>query len=211
MSTTAMSSDDQAQDPVRDEPEAPDAPDEPGTPTEGEEPAATGEPRSSAWLAWTIAVALALVAAVAVVQWRTVAGPAAAVDEARAAAVDYVVTLSTWDASSGLEPTYAGLVEGATEEFAPEVDEVFGNEQRQELVEVDAVSTGTVEDVLTGALEDRTVQVVVVVDQLVVTGPSADPVARTERVALLRMVDDGGRWLVDDLEMLSELQIQGDE
>lgn len=168
-------------------------------------------PRSSAWIAWTLAAALAVVAAFAVVQWRSLAEPAAAVDSARDAAVEYVTTLSTWDASEGLEPTYAALVAGATDEFVPEVDEVFGNEQREELVASDAVSTGTIEDVLTGGLEDGRVAVVVVVEQFVVTGPSADPVARTERVALLQMVDDGGTWLVGDLEVLSELQRSEEE
>lgn len=173
--------------------------------------AAPSTPRSSAWIAWTVAAALAVVAVVAVVQWRSLAGPAEAVDAARDAAVGYVTTLSTWDASEGLEPTYAALVAGATDDFVPEVDEVFGNEQREQLVASDAVSTGTIEDVLTGDLEDGRVAVVVVVEQFVVTGPSADPVTRTERVALLQMVDAGSRWLVDDLEMLSELQLSQEE
>ena len=185
------------QDPT-DEVAAPDA----AGPTEGAAPRG-----SSAWIAWTLAVALALVAAVAVVQWRGVAGPAATVDAARDAAVAYVRTLSTWDAGDGLEPTYAGLVAGATEDFVPEIDEVFGPEQRQALVASDAVSTGTIEDVLTGDAEGEAVPVVVVVEQFVVTGPQADPLARTERVVLVRMVEQGGTWLVDELEMLSELQV----
>lgn len=167
--------------------------------------------RSTAWIAWTLVVALAAVAAVTFVQWRSVTGPAAAVDAARDTAVDYVTTLSTWDASDGLEPTYAALVAGATDAFLPEVDVVFGNEQREQLVASDAVSTGTIEDVLTGTLEDGRVAIVIVVEQFVVTGPSADPIARTERVALLQMVDQGGTWLVDDLEMLSELQLSEED
>lgn len=175
--------------------------------TQPSESGRTAPARSSAWIAWTVAVALAMVAAFAVVQWRAVAGPEATVADARAAAVSYVEVLSTWDASSGLEPTYAALVAGATEEFLPEVDEVFGDEQREELVAADAVSTGTIEDVLTGEPESGTVQVVVIVEQFVVTGPTADPAARTERVALLRMAEQDGQWLVDDLEMLSELEL----
>lgn len=167
--------------------------------------------RSSAWIAWTVAATLAVVAAVAVVQWQSIAGPAATVDEARDAAVAYVRTLSTWDATTGLEPTYAALVAGATEEFLPEVDEVFGAEQRAALVASDAVSTGTIEDVLTGDAEGDTVPVVVVVEQFVVTGPRADPLARTERVTLLRMVEQDERWLVEDLELLSELQVTDEE
>lgn len=166
--------------------------------------------RTTAWIAWTLVVALAVATALALVQWRQLAAPAEAVEAAQAAAVDYVRTLSTWDAGVGLEDTYASLVAGATDEFVPEVDDVFGDEQRESLVAVDAVSTGTVEDVLTGRLvegDSPTVQVVVIVEQFVVTGPSADPLARTERVALLRMARIGGEWLVDDLEMLSELQI----
>ena len=163
--------------------------------------------RSSAWIAWTLAAALAVVAAVAVVQWRSVAAPVEAAQAARDAAVDYVLTLSTWDASSGLEPTYAALVAGATDEFVPEVDEVFGDQQREELVAVDAVSTGTIEDVLTGDPASGTTPVVVVVEQFVVTGPTADPAARSERVALLQMAEQDGTWLVADLEMLSELQL----
>lgn len=177
----------------------------------GDTPATPQATRSTAWIAWTLAVALAAVTAVTFVQWRSIAGPAAAVDAARDAAVDYVTTLSTWDASDGLEPTYAALVAGATDEFHPEVDEVFGNEQREQLVASDAVSTGTIEDVLTGDLTDGRVAVVVVVEQFVVTGPSADPAARTERAALLQMVDEGGTWLVDDLEMLSELQLSEED
>ncbi len=179
-------------------------------PVEGEptsSPSAAPSRGSSAWIAWTVAAALAVVAAVAVVQWRAVAEPAATVDAARDAAVGYVLTLSTWDASEGLEPTYAALVAGATEEFVPEIDQVFGAEQRAALVASDAVSTGTIEDVLTGDAEGGTVPVVVVVEQFVVTGPQADPLARTERVALVRMVEQDGTWLVDALEMLSELQV----
>lgn len=166
--------------------------------------------RSTAWIAWTVAVALAVVAVVAVVQWQSVALPAAAVEAASDAAVAYVATLSTWDASEGLEPTYAALVAGATDDFAPEIDQVFGDQQREELVAIGAVSTGTISDVLTGRLqrgETTSVQVVVVVDQFVVSGPTADPIARTQRVAMLQLVDEGGTWLVDDLEMLSELQL----
>lgn len=164
-------------------------------------------PRSSAWIAWTLVVALAVVAALAIFQWRQLASPAEAVDAASAAAVDYVRTLSTWDADEGLEPIYAALVAGATEDFAPEVDDVFGDDEREELVAVGAVSTGTILDVLDGELDDGTVPVVVIAEQLVVTGPRADPVGRTERVVLLRMLEQDGRWLVDELEMLSELQL----
>jgi len=174
----------------------------------------TSARHSTAWIAWTIAVALAVVAAVAVVQWQSVAQPVAAVDAASDAAVDYVVSLSTWDASEGLEPTYAALRAGATDDFAPEIDEVFGDQQREELVAIDAVSTGTINDVLTGRMqrgETTSVQVVVIVDQFVVSGPTADPVARTQRVALLQMVRDGGTWLVNDLEMLSELRLSEED
>lgn len=167
--------------------------------------------RSSAWIAWTVAATLAVVAAFAVVQWRNVAGPADAVQDARSAAVAYVETLSTWDAGSGLEPTYAALVAGATDGFLPEVDKVFGDAQREELVAVEAVSTGTIQDVLTGDPESGTVPVVVIVEQFVVTGPSADPATRAERVALLRMTEQAGTWLVDDLEVLSELQLAEEE
>lgn len=198
-----------AQDPLEDPSSTDDPSPEAAAPNAAEPPTAdtTAAPRrSSAWIAWTVAVALAVVAGVAVMQWRAVAGPAETVDAARDAAVAYVRTLSTWDASEGLEPTYADLVAGATDEFVPEIDEVFGPEQRQALVASDAVSTGTVEDVLTGDAGDS-VAVVVVVEQFVVTGPQADPLARTERVVLVRMVDQSGAWLVDDLEMLSELQV----
>ena len=167
--------------------------------------------RSTAWIAWTVAAALAVVAGFAVVQWRSLAEPAQDVRAARTAAVDYVRTLSTWDASSGLEPTYAALVAGATEDFLPEVDEVFGDQQREELVAADAVSTGTIEDVLTGEAGAGAVQVVVIVEQFVVTGPAADPALRSERVALLQMVEQEGSWLVDDLEMLSEIEIDEEE
>lgn len=176
-----------------------------------DETAGGSTPSSTAWIAWTVAAALLVVAAVALVQWRSVAGPQADVAAARDAAVDYVETLSTWDASSGLEPTYAALVAGATDDFVPEIDDVFGNDQREALVAADAVSTGTIEEVLTGELRDGTVNVVVVVEQFVVTGPSADPVSRTDRVALLTMTDQTGTWLVDDLEMLSELQVADEE
>lgn len=171
------------------------------------EPSAPPPRRSSAWIAWTLVVALAVATALAVVQWRSLAGPAAAVDAASDAATDYVLTLSTWDASEGLEPVYAALVAGATEEFAPEVDEVFGDDRRAELVAADAVSTGSVEEVIDGQPAEGAVSVVVIVEQLVVTGPRAEPVGRTERVVLLRMVDQSGEWLVDDLELLSELQL----
>lgn len=178
-----------------------------------DQPAAspTGTGRSTAWVAWTVAAALALVAGFSLVQWRSLAGPAQEVRAARTAAVDYVRTLSTWDASSGLEPTYAALVAGATEEFLPEVDEVFGDQQREELVAADAVSTSTIADVLTGEAGAGSVPVVVIVEQFVVTGPSADPALRSERVALLQMVEQDGSWLVDDLEMLSEVEIDEEE
>lgn len=195
---------------VVEEPEVDEQPD-----ADGPEPAVSADgrtpQRSTAWIAWTVAAALAVVAAVAVIQWRAVATPQATVDEARDAAVAYVQTLSTWDASTGLEPTYAALVAGATDDFVPEIDEVFGAEQREALVASDAVSTGTIEDVLTGDAEGDAVPVVVVVEQFVVTGPAADPLARTERVALLRMVEQDGRWLVEDLELLSELQVADEE
>lgn len=165
---------------------------------------------SSAWLAWTVAVALGLVAAVALVQWRAVTGPAGDVQDAGVAAAAYVQRLSNWDATDGLDETYTALVAGASDRFAPEIDEVFGPQVRAGLVAIDAVSTGTIEDVLTGVLErgePDAVTIVVFAEQFVVSGPTADPVARTDRVTRLRMVRADGGWLVDDLEMLSEVEV----
>lgn len=181
------------------------------TATDADVVVAPGDPvRSSAWLAWTVAVALALLAAFAFVQWRSVAVPAAAEDAAGVAAAAYVQRLANWDATAGLDETYNALIAGASETFAPQVDEVFGPGTRRDLVTIDAVSTGTVDEVLTGRLLEAeagdTVQVVVFAEQLIVSGPTADPVARTDRVASLRMLRQDGVWFVDDLEMLSELE-----
>lgn len=171
---------------------------------------ARSTPRSSAWVAWTVAATMALLAGFAVLQWQTLAAPAGAVDEAAAAATDYVLTLSNWDAAEGLDETYTSLLLRATDAFQSEVDEVFGAQRRAELVAIDAVSTGVVLERLTGDLQEGdpdSVQVVVVVEQLVLTGPTADPALRTERVASVRMVRTDGGWLVDDLELLSELEL----
>lgn len=176
-------------------------------PSEQDADADSGTRRSTAWIAWTVAAALAVVAGVAIVQWQRLQGPLDTVAAAQGSAIAYTEVLTEWDAGNGLEQTYARLVSGATDEFVPEIDEVFSEEAREQLVSVDAVSDGTITEVLTSEPSADGVDVVVVVEQFVVTGPSADPAVRTERVARFRMVDQGGRWLVADLQMLSELQI----
>jgi hypothetical protein len=178
---------------------------------------ATSTNRSSAWIAWTVAVTMAIVTAFAVVQMRSVTGPADDLNSARAAAAEYVALLSSWDASDGLDDTYLSLRDGAAASFRAELDAVFGEQTRAELVAVDAVSAGTVTGVfgdevdlgLDGAPD--TARVVVLVEQIVVTGPVADPAKQIERAAMVTLSRDGDRWLVTGLEMLSELEIADEE
>ncbi len=186
------------------------------TPEEAETAPAAAS-RSTAWIAWTVAVTMAIIAAFAVVQMRTVTGPADDLDSARAAAAEYVALLSTWDATDGLEDTYLALRDGAAPSFITELDDVFGEQTRAELVAVDAVSVGSVlgvfGDEVDGGLEGApdTARVIVLVEQIVVTGPIADAASQIERAAMVSLARDGERWLVTSLEMLSELEIADEE
>ncbi len=141
------------------------------------------------------------VAAFSTVQWLSLQGEADTRAAVRSAAEDFMVTLTNWDASDGLEDTRDALKEAGTGDFLTEVDELFGGTLGDDLEAAAAVSTGDVEDVFVQRIEgDEAVAFGVVTQELATD--LTDQTDRTIRSARLTMQRVDGRWLVSEVQLL---------
>lgn len=156
------------------------------------------------WVPWTVAALAVVLAVLAVVQWNALRADLARVDQGRQTAAAFVGTLTTWDAGDGLDDTYDELVALASPAFVEQVDTVFGDSERERAEETAAVSSGDVVEVLSSDDVDGSLRVVVLVDQTLTSSAQPEPVT-ARRTALVDLVAGGDGWLVDDLELLSEL------
>lgn len=165
---------------------------------------AADAPARGSWVPWTVAALAVVLAALAGLQWNALRADLAAVDDARTTAAAFVGTLTTWDAGDGLDDTYEQLVAMSSPAFVEEVDTVFGDDERARAEETAAVSSGEVVEVLSSDDVAGSVRVVVLVDQTLASSAQPEPVT-ARRTALVDLVDEGDGWVVDDLELLSEL------
>jgi hypothetical protein len=184
----------------------PDAP-PPATTTEGD--AETRRPASTVRLPTALVVVAVVVVLVAVAiagystwLWQAVASEDRAREDIQVATLQFVTTLTTWDATEGMTATRDALREAGTERFARDVDELFGTtEDLRGLAELGARSEGEVRNVFVQSVDGDRAEAFAVVLQQATTDVVETPEVHLRYASLvLERVD--GRWLVDDLELL---------
>lgn len=163
-------------------------------------------PLSGRWLRiapWIVALLAVAVAVVATVQWQTLASAERAAEAVERAAGEFAVALTNWDAAGGgMLETREQLRASGTDRFGTDVDELFGpTDDLGSLAELGARSEGELRDVFVQSISEDRAEVLAVVLQRVVT----DVTEGTEvslRFAQVRLVDQDGTWLVDEVELL---------
>lgn len=171
--------------------------------------AAPDRRRPARWwvLPWLLAAVAVLVAVATTSQWLDLRAQEQTRQEVQRAAEEFVVALTTWDASDGLEDTREELREAGTGAFLAEVDDLFGGSLGQELEQVEAVSTGDVQDVFVQRIqEDEAIALGVVVQQ--VSTNLSDTPDTTVRSARMTLTREGDRWLVSSVQLLAD-DVQG--
>lgn len=165
----------------------------------------TTDSRPRRWwvLPWLIAAVAVLVAIATTSQWLQLRAEDQARQEVLRAAEEFVVALTTWDASDGLEDTREELRAAGTGAFLAEVDELFGGSLGEELEEVEAVSTGDVQDVFVQRIQEGEAIALGVVVQELSTNLSDDP-ERTVRSARMTLTREDDRWLVSSVQLLAD-------
>lgn len=190
----------------------PDTSPRPGTePTGDADPTSTGSgpetaarrPKRWSVLPWLIAAVAVLVAIATTSQWLALRAEDQTRQDVQRAAEEFVVALTTWDASDGLEDTREELRAAGTGGFLDEVDELFGGSLGDELEEVEAVSVGEVQDVFVQRIQEGEAIALGVVVQEVRTN-LADAPERTVRSARLTLTEEGDRWLVSGVQLLAD-------
>ena len=157
---------------------------------------------------WVLVVLALAVAVVSTVQWQQLAAAEADRDEVEATAGSFMLTLTTWDASEGMAATREQLREAGTERFGGEVDELFGTtEDLAGLEDIGARSEGEVRRSFVQEVDgDRATALIVVSQRL--TAQVLDGEEASVRYAELDLVRTGGRWLIDDVELLVDVATQ---
>lgn len=164
----------------------------------------TDRRRARWWvLPWLVAAVAVLVAVAATSQWLSLRAEEQTRQEVQRVAEEFVVALTTWDASDGLQDTREELREAGTGAFAAEVDELFGGTLGDELEEAEAVSEGEVEDVFVQRIQGDEAIVLGVVIQELRTNLTDTP-DRTVRSARLTLTREDGRWLVSGVQLLAD-------
>jgi hypothetical protein len=180
-------------------PEAPDA-----TATSADDTATTPGPRPSArrLVPWVLVVLAVAVAVVSTWRWQELAGLERTREDVAAATSQFVTTLTSWDAAEGMAATRDELRARGTEDFARDVDELFGStEDLRGLEELGARSQGEVRDVYVQRLDGDRAETLALVVQRVTTSEVTDPEVHL-RYAAVTLERVEGSWLVDDLELL---------
>lgn len=164
--------------------------------------------RGRTWLiaGWVLSALALTTALLATWQWRTLAERESTRDAAGAVTADFLVTLTNWDATQGLEGTRDQLREAGTDDFVAEVDRLFGDtEDLAGLEEIGAQSDGVVQDLFVQRIENEQAEVFAVVVQRVSTD-SSDEAERTDRFARVTLAPgDSGEWQVDDVDLIADV------
>lgn len=161
--------------------------------------------RARRWwvLPWLVAAVAVLVAIATTSQWLELRAEDQTRQQVLRAAEEFVVALTTWDASDGLQDTRDELRAAGTGAFLSEVDELFGGSFGEELEEVEAVSTGDVQDVFVQRIQEDEAIALGVVVQVVSTNLTDTP-SRTVRSARMTLTREDDRWLVSGVQLLAD-------
>ena len=182
---------------------------EPGgsaAPEESPAPASIDSERSSRFwrtAPWVLAILSLLVAAFSTFQWLDLRADEQTRAAVQAAATDFVLTLTTWDATDGLDDTVEQLRQAGSEQFLQEIDTLFGGSLREDLEQAEAVSSGEIQDVFVQSIDEREAVVFAVVIQEIELRTSNEP-ASLVRSARISLRQDGDRWLVTRVELVND-------
>ena len=152
---------------------------------------------------WVLVVVLGVVATVALLQWQQTRAMDAARDQARLAAIEVARLLTEWDASDGLEDTRTDLQAVAGGDFAEQIDDLFGADEVQQLVDAKVTSEGELGDVFVQSLEGDLAEVFVVVTQTTSTQTVDLPTTVVQRAAITLERQDG-QWIAVSVELTSD-------
>lgn len=152
---------------------------------------------------WVLVVVLAAVSAVSLLQWQNARTEEAARDQARTAAIEVARLLTEWDASDGLEDTRNDLHAVAGGDFEEQIDELFGADAVQQLVDAKVVSEGEIGDVFVQSIEGDVAEVFLVVTQTTSTQTIDMPTTVIQRAAITLERQDG-TWVVVGVELTSD-------
>jgi hypothetical protein len=161
------------------------------------------------WLLPWILLALAIAATVALaVQVQELRSEDAVREDVERVAGTFMLTLTTWDGTQDMSETREELRAAGTERFAGEVDELFGTtEDLAGLAEIGARSEGDVRRSFVQEIDgDQASALIVVVQRLSSDLTDEDEVA--VRYAEIELLDRGGEWRVDDVELLVDVSQQ---
>ena len=151
---------------------------------------------------WILAVLALALAGYAIFEWQQLAAQERAREDVVAATARFLTELTTWDASDGMDDTRQALLELGTDNLAADVEQLYGaSDEMAALREINAASTSTFEGVYVQRLQGDRAEVFAVVVQRVTTDESSD-VEVTVRYAQVGLVQTGGEWKVDQLDLL---------
>lgn len=152
---------------------------------------------------WVLTALALAVAAFSTWQWMGLQRAEQDRAAVEAAASDFVLTLTNWDARDGLDETVDELRAAGSERFLEEIDQLFGGTLRQELEQAGAVSTGELQDVFVQSVDEREAVVFAVVIQHIEVGVT-DEAGSTVRSARIALTKSGDRWLVSRVELIDD-------
>jgi len=118
--------------------------------------------------------------------------------DARHAAQTYAVDLTTYDYTS-LDKDFSWATDGATTSFAKEYSQANGP-LRTVITKLKARATGSVNEAAATAESSSKVTVLLFVDQTISNGTNNKKRIERNRV-VMTMVNQHGRWLVDDVTL----------
>jgi hypothetical protein len=165
--------------------------------------------RSWLWLLPWILLALAIsAAAFFFLESQELRAHEAAREDVERVAGTFMLTLTTWDGTQDMADTREELRAAGTDRFAGEVDELFGTtEDLAGLAEIGARSEGDVRRSFVQEIDgDQATALIVVVQRLSSDLTDEDEVA--VRYAEIELLDRGGEWRVDDVELLVDVTQQ---
>jgi Mce-associated membrane protein len=151
-------------------------------------------------LAWTIALLSLAVAVFAGMQWADLYAAERERTQVREAARTAATRLTTFEGTD-IENWYASALETATGEYGEQLREVFNQETRDQLRQIEAVSRGEVENLFVQEVQGDEARAFALVTQTYANTSTSDPVEDNLRMDItLRRVEE--QWLASEVAVL---------